>query len=209
MRSKILLVDDHVILIDGLTSLLQSKPDVEVAAVTSSANFALAYLTKEPFDLLITDYSMPDMDGLTLVQRAKALRPLLKIIVLTMHDETPIIRSVMAAGVDAYVLKKYARQELFHAIDAVVSGRQYWSQEVTKALLHAHNIDTGNIAVDLTDRELEVLRLIVQEQTSKQIADQLFISDRTVETHRKNLLRKTGSNNTIGLIKYAYQHKLL
>src|SRR5690606_33695913 len=119
--------------------------------------------------------------------KAKAIAPALKIIMLSMHDETPIIRSIIAAGADAYVLKKYARQELFHAIDAVQSGRQYWSVEVTKALLSKHSLDAAG-EPELTDRELEVLMLIVQEQTSKQIAGRLFISERTVETHRKNLL---------------------
>lgn len=208
MQIKTLLVDDHAIIVDGLGALLQDHPAIVVGATTSSANFALSYLVKEPFDLLITDYSMPDMDGLALVSKAKAIVSDLKIIMLSMHDEPHIIREVMAAGVDGYILKKYARQELFHAIDAVNSGRQYWSVEVTRALLAAENASIRT-PQELTDREIEVLKLLIEEFTSKQIAEKLFISERTVETHRSNLLRKTNSTNTIGLLKYALAKNLI
>ena len=127
---------------------------------------------------------------------------------LSMHDDPAVINAVMKAGVDAYILKKYPLDELFEAINAIQSGRQYWSPEVTKVLLGAKS-DWAVKNGDLTARELEVLTLLTQELNSRQIAEKLFISERTVETHRKNLLRKTQCNTTVGLIKYAYQYKLV
>jgi len=205
---KILLVDDHAIVSDGLQALLQTVVELEVVSKMTSGDFALAYLKQHEVDLLITDYSMPDMDGVTLVKKAKQLKPELKIIVLSMHDEVVMIREMLSAGVDGYVLKKYAQQELVNAIKMVSDGRQYWSAEVNRALLSSL-LPQEMPENQITDRELEVLRLLAQELTSKQIAEKLFISERTVETHRKNLMRKTGANNGIGLIRYAYSKKLL
>ncbi len=205
---KILLVDDHAIVSDGLQVLLNEVDGLEVVNKLTSGDFALAYLKQHEVNLLITDYSMPDMDGVTLVKKAKQIKPELKIIVLSMHDEVVMIREMLSAGVDGYVLKKYAQQELVKAIEMVSSGRQYWSAEVNKALLSSL-LPQEMPENQITDRELEVLRLLAQELTSKQIADKLFISERTVETHRKNLMRKTGANNGIGLMRYAYGKKLL
>ncbi|HMR17966.1 MAG TPA: response regulator transcription factor [Sphingobacterium sp.] len=205
---KTLLVDDHAIFVEGLAALLKDHPDIAIHAITSSGNFALSHIVKDPIDLLITDYSMSDMNGLVLVCQAKSVAPNLKIIMLSMHDEPHIIREVMAVGIDAYILKKYAQQELLHAINTVIKGHQYWSVEVTRALVSTENTETQTLQ-ELTDREIEVLKLLSEEFTSKQIAEKLFISERTVETHRKNLLRKTNSTNTIGLLKYAYAKNLI
>ncbi len=205
---KILLVDDHAIVSDGLAALLQQVNGLEVVGKLTSGDFALAYLKQHPVELMITDYSMPDMDGVSLVKKARVIQPDLKIIVLSMHDEVMMIREMLGAGVQGYVLKKYAQQELVNAIETVTKGRQYFSAEVNKALLSAllpQELPENQV----TERELEVLKLLAQELTSKQIADQLYISERTVETHRKNLMRKTGSNNSIGLMRYAYAKKLL
>ncbi len=205
---KILLVDDHAIVADGLQALLHAVEGLEVVDKLTAGDFALAYLKQAPVDVMITDYAMPDMDGLTLVKKAKAIKPDLKIIVLSMHDEVAMICEMLTAGVDGYVLKKYAQQELVNAIQTVEKGRQYFSAEVNKALLSAL-LPQEMPENQVTERELEVLRLLAQELTSKQIAAQLFISERTVETHRKNLMRKTGANNGIGLMRYAYAKKLL
>ncbi len=205
---KILLVDDHAIVSDGLEALLKAVDGFDVVNKLTSGDFALAYIKQFPVDIMITDYSMPDMDGVTLVKKAKILRQDLKIIVLSMHDEVSMIKEMLSAGVDGYVLKKYAQQEIVNAIETVNNGRQYFSNEVNKALLSAL-LPQEMAEKNVTERELEVLKLLAQELTSKQIAEKLFISERTVETHRKNLMRKTGANNAIGLVRYAYSKKLL
>ncbi|HRE52014.1 MAG TPA: response regulator transcription factor [Flavitalea sp.] len=206
MPITILLVDDHRILLDGLRYIFSEKEHLHIKATADSGTEALKLLEEDSFDLMITDYCMPDSHGLALIKRARELSPRMKIIVLSMVDPPEDIRDIMLAGAEGYVLKKYARQELFYAIDAVMNNRQYWSPEASKALLSDRR-PAGRSP--LTARELEVLRLLARELTSREIASQLFISERTVETHRKNLLRKTGSAGVIGLIKYAYTHKLV
>jgi DNA-binding NarL/FixJ family response regulator len=156
---------------------------------------------------MITDYSMPDMDGLVLVKKAKEINPNLKVIILTMHDEPVKVQEMVALNVDAYVLKKYAQQELKTAYEVVKNGGKFWSNEVSEILVRGLGIQTEELI--LTDREIDVLKLIMKEKNSREIAEILFISERTVETHRKNMIRKTDSHSTVGLIKYAYQHGLI
>ncbi len=204
---NILLVDDHGILLDGLQSVIHEKKHLRVKATATTAAAALQLLKQESFYLMITDYCMPGMDGLQLVKQAREIAPLMKIIVLSMIDDPEDIRTMLMSDVNGYVLKKHAREELFDAIDAVICGQTYWSPEVSNALVESHRNIQSNIS--LTTREVEVLQLLAKELTSREIASHLFISHRTVETHRKNLLRKTGSNSVVGLIRYGYSKKLL
>lgn len=205
MSYKVLLVDDHAIVLDGLDALLKTSSEFKVTKA-SVGEFALSYLRSDSFNIMITDYSMPDMDGLSLVKKAKQVSPATKIIMLSMHDDAHVIREAVSAGLDGYILKKYAQQELLQAIEVVSKGGQYWSREVTTALLNNNKLDAP--ADSLTEREIEVLKLLVQELNNREIAERLFISERTVETHRKNLMRKTNATNTVGLVKYAYAHRL-
>lgn len=208
MGTKILIVDDHAIMLDGLEALLQQQDNMQVVAKTTNANYALAYLRKEEIDLLITDYSMPEMTGAELIKEAKQIKPNLKIIVLSMHDENHLVQDIISAGADGYILKKYAQQEIIQAIQIVANSGQYWSPEINKILVRGiTKQDEPN--AELSAREVEVLNLLVLEMTTKEIAQKLFISERTIETHRKNLLRKTNSKNTVGLIKYAYLKKII
>ncbi|RZK97885.1 MAG: response regulator transcription factor, partial [Pedobacter sp.] len=144
---KVIIVDDHAIVADGLSAVLSSIENVDVLKKLTSGDFALAFLKQAAVDLMITDYSMPDMDGLTLVKKAKELRPDLKIIVLTMHDEPNKVKDMLNAGVDGYVLKKYAQQEIVTAVEAVSQGKQYWSSEVSKALLSSANLAAEEVSV--------------------------------------------------------------
>ena len=207
MIKNILLVDDHGIFLDGLQAVIHEKKNLRVKAMALSAETALQWLKDEQFHLMIADYCMPDMDGVELISRARRIAPAMKIIVLSMIEDREDIRNMLAYGIDAYVLKKYARQELFQAIDAALAGDTYWSPEVCSAVVNVHRENATQSP--LTAREREVLQLLAGELTSKEIAGRLFISERTVESHRKNLLRKTGSANVAGLIKYAYSRKLL
>lgn len=205
MNNKVLLIDDHAIVLDGIEAILSQNTELEIIAKLSDGHMALSYLKTNIIDLVITDYSMPDMDGLSLVKKMKAQSPDVKVIMLSMHDESDIIREVLSAGLDGYILKKYAQKELLQAIDVVLNGGQYWSREVSIALLNTSYEKNDT----LTDRETEVLKLIVSELNSREIAEKLFISERTVETHRKNLMRKTNATNTVGLVKYAYANRLV
>ncbi|MFB2119126.1 response regulator [Parapedobacter sp. 2B3] len=207
MKHSILLVDDHPILTEGLKMVFRDDATFDIVASTHSGVYALALLKAKPIDLMVTDYSMPDMNGLDLIRQAKRQHPLLKIIALTMHDEAAIIKDVIAAGADGYVLKKCALEELAIAMESVMKGKPYLSAEAGQKLFQLAKQPESDDP--LTDREVEVLRLIIKELTNKEIAARLFISDRTVEVHRKNLMRKIKCTNTVGLIKYAFAHNLV
>lgn len=204
---KIFLVDDHSILLEGIRSLLEKENGIEVAGHAASAEEALSFLERQQVDLLICDLSLPGMNGLSLIRQVKRISPNSKIIVLTMHDEAHIVREILREGVDGYLLKRDSHSELLIAIKRVRHDEVYLSQGLNKVLISTV-VDTGH-GTYLTGREKEILKLLAADLSNKEIAAKLHISQRTVETHRKNLLRKTGSNSVVGLINYAHAHKIL
>ena len=204
---KILLVDDHSILLDGLKKLIEEDEMLNVVDAVANVPDAIRSLDKHKPDLVITDYNLGDDDGLSLVQKAKRLFPEMKFIVLSMHDEAHLVKEILKEGVHGYVLKKDTKDELLEAIYAVRGGRMYLSNDINTMLVKSlHEPSEGKL---LTAREREVLKLISQEYANKQIAEELFISERTVETHRKNIFRKTKTNSLVGLIKFAYANNLI
>ncbi|WP_245811201.1 response regulator [Ekhidna lutea] len=204
---NIFLTDDHAILLGGLIKILSAEDDLEVVGSAGTVGETLDDLTRKKVDLLITDYNLPDDDGLTLVRRVKQKYPNTKIIVLSMHDEAHLIKEILKEGVDGYILKKDSHEELVNAVRAVKNGKVYLSSDVNTMLMKGLN-GTEEQKL-LTDREREILKLIAKEFTNKQMAEELFISERTVETHRKNIFRKTKTNNLVGLIKFAYANNLI
>jgi two-component system, NarL family, nitrate/nitrite response regulator NarL len=204
---RVVLVDDHAIIVDGVKSILSKEEGLTVAYTAHSAEEVLHYFKTNTADLLITDISMAGMDGLALIQTVKRILPSLFVIVLSMHDEVHLVKEILKSGVNGYVLKKDTQQELLAAIREVQAGRVYLSSDINKLLiLNLDNHEEGKL---LTDREREVVKLITQEYSNKQIAEELFISERTVETHRKNIFRKTGTTSLVGLIKFAYANNLV
>ncbi|MEM6643327.1 MAG: response regulator transcription factor [Bacteroidota bacterium] len=204
---NIYLTDDHAILLGGLIKILSVEEDLEVVGSAGTVRKTLEDLTRLRVDILITDYNLPDDDGLALVRRVKVKYPEIKIIVLSMHDEAHLIKEILKEGVNGYILKKDSHEELVHAIRAVKNDKIYLSSDVNAMLMRGLN-SQGEQRL-LTDREREILKLIAKEYTNKQMAEELFISERTVETHRKNIFRKTGTNNLVGLIKFAYANNLI
>lgn len=207
-RIKVILVDDHHIVLDGLESLLQQEPEFQVLASLHSGEEVLEILKSQQPNILLTDFSLPGISGIDFVRQVKRLYPQIKIIVLSMHDEAHIIKSVLKEGVEGYLLKNIQHSELKSAIRHVAQGLPYVSPEVTRLLMDEMNKPKDEPEL-LTDRELDVLRLIAKEFSNKEIADKLFISERTVETHRKNIFRKTKTTSLVGLIKFAYEHKMV
>jgi DNA-binding NarL/FixJ family response regulator len=207
VKMKVFLTDDHEMMLDGLSSLLRQDSTFDIVGTACSCEETLDQIGRLSPDLLITDYNLPDHDGLYLVRIIKRKYPEIKIIVLSMHDEGHLVKEILKEGVDGYILKKDSHNDLMHAIRAVKSGKMYVSSDINQLLLRG--LDGVEEQQLLTQREREVLTLIAEELTNRQIAEKLFISERTVETHRKNILRKTGTNNTVGLIKYAYANNLI
>ncbi len=205
-RWRVMLVDDHKILLDGIKQLLSSEPDLEVVAEATDARMGLNMLAYLSVDILVTDLSLPDVEHTSFIRDIRKKLPDLKILVLSMHDESELLRDVLNTGVLGYVLKSNSREELVRAIRTVLHGGKYISPEVSLKLLEQEQRQNNSV---LTDREIEIVRLIAKEYSNKQIADALFISERTVESHRKNIFRKSETHTVVGLVKYAMQHKLL
>lgn len=205
-KYSILLVDDHQILLEGTKTLINSSQLFTVKATATNAEAARELLKSDNFDILITDYEMPGMSGMELVQLARASCPDIKTIILSMHDDPAVVRELLKMGVDGYVLKNDTHQSIEQALDKVTRGKKFLSEDISEILIQG--IDQEK-STNLTPREVEIVKLIAKEYSTKQIADILFISERTVETHRKNILKKTGTSNLVGLIKYAYAKKLI
>jgi len=205
-RWRIMLVDDHRILLDGIKTLLSSEPDMEIVAEAGDARMAMQLLAYVQVDLLVTDFSLPDTQHTDFLKELQAKYPELPVLVLSMHDEAEIIRDVLKCGAKAYVMKSNSREELVKAMRHVMMGETYVSPEVSLKLMEANHKSNSSA---LTEREIEIVKLIAQEYSNKQIADLLFISERTVESHRKNIFRKAGAHSVVGVMKYALEHKLL
>jgi DNA-binding NarL/FixJ family response regulator len=203
---RIMLVDDHKILLDGIKQLLSAEPDLEVIAEATDARMGMNLLSYLQVDILVTDLSLPDVTHTSFIVDVRKKFPDLKILVLSMYDESEILRDVIKTGINGYVLKSNSREELVKAIRNVILGEHYVSPDVSLKLLEQEQRKSNSV---LTLREIEIVRLISKEYSNKQIADALFISERTVESHRKNIFRKSDTHTVIGLIKYAMQHKLL
>lgn len=206
-KYKVFLVDDHVILLDGLRSVLSNHEGYEVVGVACDGEEALDFLEKNEVDILITDYSLPKLDGLGLVRAVKKIKPDLKVIVLSMHNESHLVREILKEGVLSYLLKNDSTNELILALDHVVKGKVYLSNEINTMLIESLKFQDETRL--FSDREREILKLIANEYSSKQIAEKLFISERTVETHRRNMMKKAGTNTTIGLMKFGYENNLV
>lgn len=204
---KVFLVDDHAILLDGIKSLLSKEESLEVCGEANSAEDALDFLKKNQIDLLITDFNLPNMDGLSLVRLVKKISPSTKILMLSMHDETHLVKEILKEGVAGYVLKNDSHKELLQAINAIRAGKIYLSNDINRIIINSLQFPDEERL--LTDREREILKLIAKEYSNKDIAEQLYISERTVETHRKNIFRKTKTNTLVGLIKFAYANNLI
>lgn len=207
---RLALVDDHQIVLDGLKALLQDVRDIEILFATNSPSAMLLFLQTQTIDVLLTDVMMPEMTGQQLAKEVHRLYPDTKILALSMSGVGDIVDEMLNdADINGYVLKNIGKEELEKAIHTIAAGGQYFSEEVLQELEKYANTRKENEQAQLTLREIEIIRLIEKELSNREIAETLFISERTVETHRKNIFRKTQTNSLIGLIKYAYEHKLI
>lgn len=208
---KIVIADDHQMFIDGITSLLKKETQLKFVHEALNGEDAYTYILKNEVDLLISDISMPGMSGTELTKKVKQEFPLVKVLVLTMYNDPAIINEILQSEAEGYILKNTGKQELLLAINKIMDDGTYYSNEVMSLMMN-HNRKKSSLAVtkeELTARELEILSLVCEEYTTAGIAEKLFISPRTVETHRKNILEKTRSKTIVGLIKYAFENNLM
>ncbi len=204
------LVDDHQIVIDGLMSLLKGHDKFRFAFATTDPTEVIEKMEQHPVDILLTDIMMPEMPGNMLAKKIKKKFPAVKILALSMSGSGELVNEMINdADIAGYVLKNIGKQELVKALEKIADGGIYFSEEVIKELQQSSQRKKEKEEAHLTNREIEIIRLIEKEYNNKQIAEALFISERTVETHRKNIFRKTNTSSLIGLVKYAYEHKLI
>ncbi|MEO7922178.1 MAG: response regulator transcription factor [Chitinophagaceae bacterium] len=204
------LVDDHQIVIDGLTSLLKGNDKFKFAFATTDSEEVLERIAQNPIDVLLTDVMMPKLPGNQLAKQVKEKFPDVKILALSMSGQGDLVNEMIEdADISGYVLKNIGKQELVKALEKIAGGGIYFSEEVLDELQRTSQRKKQKEEAHLTAREIEIIKLIEKEYNNKQIAETLFISERTVETHRKNIFRKTTTSSVIGLVKYAYEHKLI
>jgi DNA-binding NarL/FixJ family response regulator len=207
---RIFIVDDHQIVIDGLKSLLEDQPDLLLAGYTTQPAAAIDMMAQLQPHILLTDVMMPGMTGQQLAKQVRKQFPDIKILALSMSGQGDIVDEMINdADINGYVLKNIGKEELEKAIRKIAGGGIYFSEEVLAELEKQSSRRKQSEEAQLTLREIEIIRLIEKELNNKEIAEQLFISERTVETHRKNIFRKTKTNSVIGLVKFAYEHKLI
>jgi two-component system, NarL family, nitrate/nitrite response regulator NarL len=209
-KIQLALVDDHQIIIDGLVSLIKNHNTIEVVCTANSGEAMLHLLQQNSIDVLLTDVVMNGMSGQALAKIVKQQYPNIKIIALSMSGVGEIVDEMIKdADISGYLLKQTDKAELIQAIEQVFNGGIYFQPQIIVELEKQSKLKQQTQAAHLTNREIEIIKLLEKDLSNKQIAEQLFISIRTVETHRKNILAKTNTNNILSLIKWAYEHKVI
>ncbi|MCW8896959.1 MAG: response regulator transcription factor [Flavobacteriales bacterium] len=205
---RILLTDDHLIIRNGIKQMLKRHKQFKVVAEAGSGIEAINYLDKNynDIDVVLMDIDMPEMNGIDATKVITNSFENIKVLVLSVHNEEPYIKSVIDAGASGYALKDADTSEIVSAIESIASGKKYFSSEVSNIMIDSlmNKQKEQTIETDgLTEREVDVIKLVASGATNKEVSDKLFISSRTVETHRRNIMDKLGLNNLAELIKYA------
>ncbi len=206
---NVLIVDDHQIVIDGLKALLSDYDGVSMKGEARNGREALDMLDVLKVDVILLDLDMPVMGGVDFMKELAKSKHDVKVIVLTMHDEKAMIRTLLELGAHGYLLKNSSRDELIQAIEGVIQGEQHLSEEVhTMLLTPDKDLRSGKLA-ELTEREVEILKCVAEGLSNKEIGDKLFISPRTVDTHRTNVMQKLELHNVAGMVRFAIRNGLL
>lgn len=204
---RIAICDDHRIIVEGLQRLLADAPQTECVGTAANGKELLFLLEHVQADLVLLDLDMPVMSGIQAMARLQERHPGLKVIILTMHDEPAVVKDLLAKGADGYLLKTCGREEMLRAIHAVHEGNKHFSAQITEGLLKQR---AGDYAGDerikaLSGREREILAALAEGLSNKEIGNRLFISARTVDTHRSNIMRKLEIHNLASLVRLAME----
>ncbi|WP_340156135.1 response regulator transcription factor [uncultured Winogradskyella sp.] len=209
---SIIIADDHSMFLDGLTSILAEEKSINIILTAKTGTQVLKYLrinTDEKIDLVITDINMPEMDGVELNAAIKAEFPKIKTLVVSMLEDAKKIKILTEANANGYISKNAEKAELLKAIKSILEGQNYFSPRIKQILMEAMFSAKSESEISLSKRETEVLKLIAQEFTTQEIADQLFLSKHTIESYRKNLISRLGVRNLAGLTRYAVEKGML
>ena len=210
-KLDILVTDDHTLFRKGTMMLLNSFDEVEHVDEAENGKEAIEKLSEKAFDLILLDLEMPVLDGWETAKKVVSKFPDVKIIMISMHDSLQIVSDLIEIGVHSYLLKNAEPDEVYKAIISVINNDFYYNQLVSKALhkrIQKEGMERPGVArrADVSPREVEILQLICQELTMKEIGEKLFLSEQTIHTHRKNLMKKTKAKNAVGLVKFAFQN---
>ncbi len=212
LKRRLIVVDDHKMFLDGLLSIIANESDVEIVMTANSGENVIKYLDNikgENIDLVVTDVNMPDVSGIDLNKHIKTKYPKIKTLVVSMLHDSKTIHTLTEDNVDGYVPKNAEKTELLLAIETILKGEKYFSDSIKQAYMQSMFTKEKEVITSLTNREKEVLKLIAEENTTQEIADQLFLSKHTIEGYRKNLISKLEVRNLAGLTKYAIKLGLL
>ncbi|MEP6792973.1 MAG: response regulator transcription factor [Saprospiraceae bacterium] len=212
---RVMIADDHNMFVEGVESILEGIDNIQVVAKCYTGLEVFEKIANIPVDVILLDINLPGMNGLEVCQKLSKEYPDVKVLALSMHNEESFVTEILKYGAQGYILKNTGKKELITAIEMVNSGQSYFSNEVTETIMKSLvNQRTGGkkssmLTPKISRREKDVLELIVKEHTTQEIADTLFISLKTVESHRRSLLTKLGVRNTAGLVRVAIEHQLM
>ncbi len=212
-KIKLFILDDHQMLVDGIKALLHNENDFSIIGEATKASTAIELIKKNTPDIVLSDINMPEMNGIEFTRLLKKNHPEVKILVLSMFSERSTISEMLDAGASGYILKNTGKSELINALKKIASGGMFFSDEISAEMMKTMS-ERGQKKEDenkiyFTEREKEIIQLIAKEYSNAKIGETLFISERTVETHRKNIFRKANTKSAVGLIKFAIEHKLI
>ena len=206
---SLIVVDDHNLVLDGVKLMLNNVEGIECKSAFTNARDALAYLEKEKIDIIISDIEMPELSGIEFCKQAKLSFPTVRLIALTMLVQHSVIQNMIEAGADGFLIKNSGADELVFAIKEVYEGRNYYSKEVLEKIKSGLVREgTSRKIPKLSKREKDIVRLIMDQKSTNEIAEQLFISPGTVETHRRNIMNKLGTKNAAGLVRFVIENRL-
>lgn len=209
---NILIADDHRLITDGIAKILGEEKTIGEIHIANNGSEAVDKALTADIDCVIMDINMPVMNGLEAVKRIKQEKPYVKIIAVSMHSDASVVSKMLKAGADGYINKDTGKTELLTALEKVMRGEKYISPEISNILflhLNDRSVQSEEGEKPLTPREIEIIRYIADGLTNQEIAQKLFLSVVTVDTHRKNILAKLHLKNSAALVKYAAEHKLL
>ncbi|WP_460970186.1 response regulator [Spirosoma migulaei] len=209
MPIRLIIADDHPLLIDGVRAVIEEMDDVVLLDSVTNGRQLMDRLLKQPVDMVLLDLNMPHLDGISTLTILKERQPHLKVIIFTSYDQPKLIKEIKSLGADGYLLKTSSSSVLKEAIIAVGAGATWFPDEVVASSTPELLIDDFTIKYQITKREVEIIRLIVQGFSTRQIGERLFISEFTVNSHRRNIARKLGIDTPIGLLNFAKEQGLV
>lgn len=211
---RVMIADDHNMFVEGIESILEGHDHIQVVSKCYTGNEVFERMPLDRPDVILLDINLPGMNGLEVCQKLNKEYPEVKVLALSMHNEESFVMEILKYGAQGYILKNTGKKELIHAIETIYAGQSYFSEEVTETIMkslvnqRSGTKKSSTLAPKISRREKDVLELIVKEYTTQEIADTLFISLKTVESHRRSLLTKLNVRNTAGLVRVAIENQL-